>query len=196
MSGSPVMEENHRLDPGVEKNLWMLCVDGNEDAREKLILSYRPLVFWIARKFKVAPGLYQDLVQEGMLALVKAVDRFEPERDLRFVTYGYYRIRGQMTNFLQRGEAKAPIPLDNDELESVDPFDVDRTDWLLTLMDEVERLPARECDVVKALVLEGVRAREYAEKLGVDVSHVYRIQRKAMGMLREILTFPDATEKP
>lgn len=196
MSGSPVVEENCRLDPEVEKNLWMSCVDGDEDAREKLILSYRPLVFWIARKFKVAPGLYADLVQEGMLALIKAVDRFEPERDLRFVTYGYYRIRGQMTNFLQRGEAKAPIPLDNDELESADPFDVDRTDWLLTLMDEVEKLPARECDVVKALVLEGVRAREYAEKLGVDVSHVYRIQRKAMRMLREILEFPDATEKP
>jgi len=196
MSGSPVVEENCRLDPEVEKNLWMSCVDGDEDAREKLILSYRPLVFWIARKFKVAPGLYADLVQEGMLALIKAVDRFEPERDLRFVTYGYYRIRGQMTNFLQRGEAKAPMPLDNDELESADPFDVDRTDWLLTLMDEVERLPARECDVVKALVLEGVKAREYAEKLGVDVSHVYRIQRKAMRMLREILEFPDATEKP
>jgi len=196
MSGSPVVEENCRLDPEVEKNLWMSCVDGDEDAREKLILSYRPLVFWIARKFKVAPGLYADLVQEGMLALIKAVDRFEPERDLRFVTYGYYRIRGQMTNFLQRGEAKAPIPLDNDELESADPFDVDRTDWLLTLMDEVEKLPARECDVVKALVLEGVRAREYAEKLGVDVSHVYRIQRKAMRMLREILEFPGATEKP
>jgi len=183
--------------PGTEEDaLWRMCLEGDEDAREKLVLSYRPLVFWIARKFRVTPQRYQDLVQEGMLALIKAVDRFDPSRNIRFVTYGFYRVKGQMTNFLQRVEARAPIPVDDSETVTVDPFEVDSLDWRICLMDGIECLSEREGDIVRALVLEGLRAREYAESIGMDVSSVYRIQRQAMTKLRLWLGMADATERP
>lgn len=179
-----------------EDGLWRLCLDGDDSAREQLILSYRPLVFWIARKFRVAPQRYQDLVQEGMLALIKAVDKFDPSRNVRFVTYGFYRIKGQMTNFLQRVEAKAPIPIDDSETVAVDPFDADSLDWRICLLDGIDALSAREGEVIRALVLEGVRARDYAENIGMDVSNVYRIQRQALAKLRLWLGLTDATERP
>ena len=47
-----------------------------------------------------------------MLALINAVDSFDVERNIRFSTFAYYKIRGRMINFLQRVEAKAPIPVD------------------------------------------------------------------------------------
>ncbi len=179
-----------------EARLWILCDEGDEGARERLILSYRPLVFWIARKFRVAPQRYQDLVQEGMIALIKAVDRFEPCRNIRFVTYGFYRIKGQMTNFLQRVEARAPSPVDDSEIQIPDPFDVDSLDWKICLADGIEALSEREGEIVRALVLEGFKAREYAESTGMDVSNVYRIQRRAMAKLRAWLELGDATDRP
>jgi RNA polymerase sporulation-specific sigma factor len=101
-----------------------------------------------------------------------------------------------MTNFLQRVEARAPIPVDDSETVTVDPFDVDSLDWRICLMDGIECLSEREGDIVRALVLEGLRAREYAESIGMDVSSVYRIQRQAMTKLRLWLGMADATERP
>jgi len=179
-----------------ENDLWRLCGDGDEDARERLILAYRPLVFWIAKKFRVAPQRYQDLIQEGMMALIKAVDRFEPSRNNRFVTYGFYRIKGQMTNFLQRVEARAPCPVDDSETVTPDPFDVASLDWKICLFDGIEALSSREGEVIRELVLEGRKAREYADSIGMDVSNVYRIQRQALARLKAWLELEDTTERP
>ncbi|HOC82329.1 MAG: sigma-70 family RNA polymerase sigma factor [Synergistales bacterium] len=188
--------EKEPLSREEEARLWSLCGEGDEEARERLILSYRPLVFWIARKYRVAPQRYQDLIQEGMLALIKAVDRFEPDRNIRFVTYGFYRIKGQMTNFLQRVEAKAPSPVDDAEVQVPDPFDADSLDWKICLADGIEALTGREGDIVRALVLEGLKARDYAESAGMDVSNVYRIQRRALAKLKAWLELGDATDRP
>ena len=96
-----------------ESQLWKDCAAGSEEAREKLILANRPMVYWLAKKLKVPYDTYQDLIQEGMLALISAVDSFDPERSVRFSTFAYYKIRGRMINFLQRVEAKAPTPVDD-----------------------------------------------------------------------------------
>ncbi len=192
-NGGPENLKTQGFSVAEENELWRLCLDGDENAREQIILSYRPLVFWIARKFKVAPQRYQDLVQEGMLALIKAVDKFDPARNIRFVTYGFYRIKGQMTNFLQRVEARAPFPVDDSETVAVDPFDVDLLDWRICLLDGIDALSAREGEVIRELVLEGVRAKDYADRKGMDVSNVYRIQRQALAKLRLWLGLTDAT---
>ncbi len=186
--GRSISEEEERL-------LWGRAAGGDEDARDRLILLHRPLVFWIAGKFQVAPQQYQDLVQEGMIALIKAVDKFDPGRETRFATYGYYRIRGQMTNYLQRVEAKAPQPVDEEALQLSGGDETDKIDWLISIMDQLKELPDKESDVREALVFEGKKAREYALERGVDVSHIYRLQRKAISRIRNLLGL-EATEHP
>ena len=58
------------LSPEREEELWRrLSSQGDEDARDEIIVAYRPLVFWLARKFRVRPSSYQDLIQEGMVEL-------------------------------------------------------------------------------------------------------------------------------
>jgi RNA polymerase sporulation-specific sigma factor len=99
-----------------------------------------------------------------MLALIKAVDRFEPSRNIRFVTYGFYRIKGQMTNFLQRVESRAPCPVDDSEVLIPDPFDVDCLDWKICLDDGIEALSAREGESSGPLCLRVTR-REITLKL-------------------------------
>ena len=60
-----------------DSQLWRDCAAGNEEAREELILANRPMVYWLAKKLKVPYSTYQDLIQEGMLALINAVDSFD-----------------------------------------------------------------------------------------------------------------------
>lgn len=183
------------LDEDEERRLWQKASVGDEKARDDLILLHRPLVFWIARKFHVSPQQYQDLVQEGMIALIKAVDRFDPDRKTRFATYGYYRIKGQMANYLQRVEAKAPVPVDQDAFQISDGDESDKMDWLISVSEEIQNLPEKESDVIEALIFQGKKARDYASERGVDVSHVYRLQRKAIERIRTLLGLK-ATERP
>ncbi len=176
------------LSPEIEEVLWSRLADcGDENARDELIVAYRPLVFWLAGKLRVRPSSYQDLVQEGMVALIQAVDKFEPERQLRFTTYAYYRIRGQMVNFLQRSEMRAPVPVDDEYLMPEDPFSADAFEMVIAVKEELDRLTAREGEVVKALLLEGRDAKEVARQKNIDISHVYRLRRNAVAKLRKWL---------
>ncbi len=173
---------------GQEEELWRRVSEEKDDgARDALIIAYRPLVFWLARKFHVHPSSYQDLIQEGMIALIRAVDNFEPERHLKFTTYGFYRIKGQMLNFLQRSEQKAPIPMEDESLPCRDSFTSDGFETLLTVSEEMKRLPAREGEIVQALLVEGKNAKDVARERGIDISHVYRLKRNGIARLRKWL---------
>ncbi len=179
---------NRSLAPEREDELWSkLAASGDEDARDELIVSYRPLVFWLAGKLRVKPSSYQDLIQEGMVALIQAVDKFEPERGFRFTTYAYYRIRGQMVNFLQRCELKAPLPVDDEFLMPEDAFSADAFETVIALSEEMDRLTAGEGEVIRAILMDGQNAKEIARRKNMDISHIYRLRRSGVAKLRERL---------
>lgn len=176
------------LNPEHEKNLWRLCCDGDIDAREELIVAYRPLVFWIAGKIHITDQeLKQDIIQEGMLALIRAVDRFEPEREYKFSTYAYHKIHGQIINMLERSEKKAPLPVPDEWLQiaedNSDEYNQTDDDWL-DVAQSISKLEGREAEVVSALFFEGKKPRDVAREKKLDVSHVYRLRRTAIAKIR------------
>ena len=70
---------------------------GDLEARNELLLRYSPLVKYVAGR--VRTGLprsveHADVVSEGMIGLIDALEKFEPERGLAFPTYAVPRIRG------------------------------------------------------------------------------------------------------
>lgn len=67
----------------------------NETARQRMMRANLRLVVNIAKKYAPAndPEMLMDLIQEGNLGLMRAVDRFKPERHTRFSTYGVYWIK-------------------------------------------------------------------------------------------------------
>lgn len=186
------------LDTDRERRLWEACRAGDLSAREELIVAYRPLVFWLAKKLKVLPSLKQDVVQEGMLALIGAVDRFDPGRSFRFTTYACHRIRGQMINLLERSERRAPVPIDDDRLFVAEPEFVDENRQ--DVAESIERLQdegyKREATVVAALFFEGKHPLEVAEEQQIDISHVYRLRRSAVSRIRVWLGLEKATRMP
>lgn len=84
----------HPLTPDEEVALAQRMERGDEKAREQLIESSIPLVITIARKFASRTTVpLEDLVQEGCLGLIKAVDRFDWRKGVRFTTYATWWIR-------------------------------------------------------------------------------------------------------
>jgi RNA polymerase sigma factor FliA len=78
--------------------------DGDERARERLVVAYSPLVKFIAGR--MASGLPShvdegDLVSYGLLGLIGAIERFEPEREIKFETFAVARIKGAIIDELR-----------------------------------------------------------------------------------------------
>jgi RNA polymerase sigma-32 factor len=76
--------------------------DNDEAALHELIQSYMRLVISTASRFKNYGLPLSDLVQEGVVGLMQAAARFEPERDVRFSTYAAWWIRSAMQDFILR----------------------------------------------------------------------------------------------
>ena len=170
-----------------ESELWEQCARGSITAREELIVSYRPLVYWIAGKIRVHdPELRKDMIQEGMLALIRAVDKFDPKKGFRFTTYAYHKIHGHIINLLERSEKRAPVPVPDEYLDMEYDEEGAADDWI-DAEEAISRLEGREAQVLSAMFYEGKKARQIAGENNIDVSHVYRLRRSAIARIRNWL---------
>jgi len=71
------------------------------DARETLIGHFRPLVESIARQYMRYGEPHEDLVQEGLIGLIKAVEMYDPRRGVKFATYGTHLVQGEIKHYLR-----------------------------------------------------------------------------------------------
>lgn len=86
-----------------EQDLWAACKAGDEAARQQLILKHQGLVYHLMRgRPWVLESERDDLAQEGLIGLIKAIDRFEPERGGRFAPFACPWIEGAMKEYLRR----------------------------------------------------------------------------------------------
>jgi RNA polymerase sigma-B factor len=125
--------------------------EGDEDAREQLIVSHLNLVRFLASKFKNRGEALDDLIQVGTIGLIKAIDRFEPERGLEFTTYATPTIMGEIKrHFRDKGwsvrvprrlqELSAKVNQATDELTKEyqrSPSVQEIADYLQVTVDEV-----------------------------------------------------------
>ncbi|HEX9337931.1 MAG TPA: FliA/WhiG family RNA polymerase sigma factor, partial [Pseudonocardiaceae bacterium] len=103
-----VLPGDHRTADAVEAGivaLWRHYGASREQSlRDRLMLHYAPLVKYVAGR--VGTGLpahvdVADLVQSGIFGLADAIEKFEPERGLKFETYAMQRIRGAILDELR-----------------------------------------------------------------------------------------------
>jgi RNA polymerase sigma factor for flagellar operon FliA len=77
---------------------------GRQDLRDRLILTYAPLVKYVAGRLGTGlPAHVEegDLVSYGLLGLIGAIERYEPDRDVKFETYAIARIKGSIIDELR-----------------------------------------------------------------------------------------------
>ena len=81
--------------------------DGEKDARDRLVLQYSPLVKYVAGRVRSGlPSTVEqaDLVSDGVIGLMDAIDKFDPDRGLQFQTYAVSRIRGAIVDGLRASD--------------------------------------------------------------------------------------------
>ena len=87
------------------RDLWRRYkTDGDERARERLVVAYSPLVKYVAGR--MGSGLPShveeaDLISYGLIGLINAIERFELEREIKFETYAITRIKGAIIDELR-----------------------------------------------------------------------------------------------
>jgi RNA polymerase sigma factor FliA len=87
------------------RDLWRRYKStGDDKARERLVVAYSPLVKYVGGR--MASGLpahveEADLISYGLVGLIGAIERFEPEREIKFETYAITRIKGSIIDELR-----------------------------------------------------------------------------------------------
>jgi RNA polymerase primary sigma factor len=74
---------------------------GDESARQLLAKSNLPFVVAVAKKFASRGARLDDLIQEGNVGLMKAIEHFDPKKNVRFATYAVWWIRAYITRYLK-----------------------------------------------------------------------------------------------
>lgn len=89
---------NSKHTPSSDEQLAVLAQQGDAAAETQLLEKYKPLVRARAREMYLAGGDRDDLIQEGMLGLFKAVRSYDPEREASFSTYATLLVARQIYN--------------------------------------------------------------------------------------------------
>ena len=84
------------LDPVEEQRLWKRVGEGDERAREDLVRHFLPFAEAMAKRYRTAREPHEDLEQVASMGLVKAIDRFEPERGVPFKGFAGPTILGEI----------------------------------------------------------------------------------------------------
>jgi RNA polymerase sigma factor FliA len=87
------------------RDLWRRYKDdGDSGARERLVVAYSPMVKFVAGRLGAGlPSHVEDadLISYGLMGLIGAIERFEPERGIKFETFAMTRIRGAIIDELR-----------------------------------------------------------------------------------------------
>lgn len=127
---------------------------GDTGLRDQLISQHLYLVQTVARKFAGLGESHEDLLQEGAMGLINAVDLFDPERGVQFSTYATHLVEGQIRHYLRdRGKLiKQPAWVQELTTKIIKATDA--------LTQELNRAPTME---------------EVAERVGTSTSNIRRM---------------------
>ncbi len=189
-----------------EKIIMDKIVSGDEKAREPLIVHNLRLVVYIAKKFESPSANAEDLISIGTIGLIKAVNTFSPEKNIKLATYASRCIENEILMFLRKSsqlknEVSIDEPLNTDwdgnELLLCDVLGSDPDDINTNIETELERslvlsavnnLSDRECLIMQLRFgLNGKKEhtqKQVADMLGISQSYISRLEKKIIKQLK------------
>ena len=192
-----------------ENEIMERIKNGDETARQPLITHNLRLVVYIAKKFETANASSEDLISIGTIGLIKAVNTFRPEKNIKLATYASRCIENEILMYLRkssqlRQEISIDEPLnvdwDGNELLLSDILGSDADAVNLNIEQELEysmvlsavsKLSEREQEIMGlrfGLDGSGVHTqKEVADLLGISQSYISRLEKKIIGKLRKEL---------
>lgn len=178
-----------------------------EDAMRSVLVEHNlRLVVYIAKKFENTGVGIEDLISIGTIGLVKAINTFKPDKNIKLATYASRCIENEILMFLRKTGSGREIsyeePLNTDWdgnellLSDVLAGEDDRvTDRLeneedrRTVRNAIEHLDERERVIIELRfgLLDGKERtqKDVAELLGISQSYISRLEKKIIARLRE-----------
>ena len=192
-----------------EKTVMENIVNHVPNAREPLITHNLRLVVYIAKKFESPNAGVEDLISIGTIGLIKAVNTFCPERNIKLATYASRCIENEILMYLRKtsqlkNEVSIDDPLnvdwDGNELLLSDILGSDQNTVNLNIEEQVERdllrsavsrLAPREREIMQLRFgLNNSREhtqKEVADTLGISQSYISRLEKRIIERLRKDL---------
>jgi RNA polymerase sporulation-specific sigma factor len=177
-----------------EQLLWQgYKENGDIGCRRQLIEHYQPLVFKVAMRWQSEKALIMDIVQEGTLGLIEAVENYDYLRGVAFSLYATHRIRGQIISYLEREGNMAGVDCclvaedftdDTVEVSS----QAEHNYAVEQLHKALKRLPPKEQMVLSGVYLEDCEPKQLAENLDLSISYIYRLQKQGIQRIRGMLS--------
>lgn len=183
--------------------------NGEEKAREVLVTHNLRLVVYIAKKFESSNVCVEDLVSIGTIGLMKAVNTFCPEKNIKLATYASRCIENEILMFLRkssqlRGEVSIDEPLnvdwDGNELllsdilgsdQDIVNKDIEKESECKVVRGVVSSLGEREKNIMELRFgLAGKKEhtqKEVADFLGISQSYISRLEKRIMLKLKREL---------
>ncbi|WMJ76650.1 MULTISPECIES: RNA polymerase sporulation sigma factor SigE [unclassified Sedimentibacter] len=179
----------------------------SEDAKTILIEHNLRLVVYLAKKFESTGINVEDLISIGTIGLIKAVNTFKVEKNIKLATYASKCIENEILMHLRRvGKAKTEISLDEplnidwdgNELllsdilgteEDIVFKDMENEVDLNLLNDSIKKLNKREYTIMKLRFglnnSKSFTQKEVADMLGISQSYISRLEKKILNRLKK-----------
>lgn len=189
--------------------LNLLGSDSDAYAREKLIVHNLRLVVYIARKFDAAGAGVEDLISIGTIGLIKAVNTFSPERNIKLATYASRCIENEILMYMRKSsvlktEISIDEPLnvdwDGNELLLSDILgsdgdevsaEVEQEDEKRLLNIQISQLNSRERAIMNMRFgLSGEKEhtqKQVADIMGISQSYISRLEKRIIKRLKQEL---------
>jgi len=183
--------------------------DGDLFARDKLIEHNLRLVVFLAKKYENTKVDLEDLVSIGTIGLIKGVNTYKMDKNIKLATYASRCIDNEILMFLRKNKkVKTEVSLDEslsfdpdgNELHLEDVLGTDKdivTEGLekktekVLVIDEITKLSKRDREImVLRYGLDGNREltqKEVANKLGISQSYISRIEKKVIRRIKNIV---------
>lgn len=201
---------NETLPPPLSKEeelqIMIELQNGNENVREKLIVHNLRLVVYIAKKFESPNCSVEDMISIGTIGLIKAVNTFSPDRNIKLATYASRCIENEILMYLRKtsqmkNEVSIDEPLNTDwdgnelllcdilgsESDTVN-IDMEKELEIQQLLIAVSRLSERESVIMELRFgLNGKKEhtqKEVADMLGISQSYISRLEKKIISKLK------------
>ena len=197
------------LSPEEERQVFADLAAGNPAARDTLITHNLRLVVYIAKKFETSTAGIEDMISIGTIGLIKAVNTFEPGKNIKLATYASRCIENEILMYLRKGsnrrqDASIDEPLNTDsdgnELLLVDVLvsentqvgeELERSAEREALRRAVDRLAPRERRIMELRFgLHGGSEhtqKEVADMIGISQSYISRLEKRIIKRLRQEL---------
>ncbi len=193
-------------EPLTKEEEVMYVTDGSKEARNKLIEHNLRLVVFLAKKYENTGVELEDLVSIGTIGLIKGVETYKLDKNIKLATYASRCIDNEILMYLRKNkkrktevsfEDSLSYDAEGNELRLEDILgtdsdivtrDLERETEKKLLYDEIKKLNKRDKEIMTLRYglnnHKELTQKEVAQKLGISQSYISRIEKKVINRLQ------------